>query len=244
MSYAAELFSPPNLSDGETGDDGWTVESLNYVVKPRPKSQFKTILDSKVIFGHAGRDSELRTRTRDGVAEFEVTHTLDGFTLEERLSCGTQGGLQPHKLERYTKDPTGEIIQGETIDYEKSPMQFPTGTYPEVMLPFLMRWVPRDGKTRAAYAYTNDRFVARVYYERRKRTTITTPAGRFEADEVWMYPDLNDWIAMGGLLTKLAKPLLPRYNIWFETRAPHRVVRFEGPYGPPGAPEVLLDLDR
>jgi hypothetical protein len=30
--------------------------------------------------------------------------------------------------------------------------------------------------------------------------------------------------------------------MWFDASAPHRLVRFEGPYGPPGAPEILLEL--
>lgn len=28
----------------------------------------------------------------------------------------------------------------------------------------------------------------------------------------------------------------------YEAEAPHRLVRFEGPYGPPGAPEIVLEL--
>jgi hypothetical protein len=44
------------------------------------------------------------------------------------------------------------------------------------------------------------------------------------------------------VITKLAKPLLPRYDMWFETVPPYRVARFEGPFGPPGAPEIVLEL--
>jgi hypothetical protein len=57
-----------------------------------------------------------------------------------------------------------------------------------------------------------------------------------------MYPDLNDWVSLGSVLNRLAKPLLPRYEMWFEASAPHRVVRYEGAFGPPGAPEVVLEL--
>ena len=76
----------------------------------------------------------------------------------------------------------------------------------------------------------------------RKKMRIDVPAGRFNAALVWMYPDLNDWIAMGSMVTRLVKPLLPRYDIWFEVSSPHRVLRFEGPYGPPGAAEIVLEL--
>jgi hypothetical protein len=105
-----------------------------------------------------------------------------------------------------------------------------------------MRGQPFDGARRALYAWTSDRFVARVYYESRGKKEITVPAGRIAATEVWMYPDLNDWVPLGTVLTKMAKPFLPRYEMWFESAPPHRLVRFEGSYGPPGAPEVILEL--
>ncbi len=59
-----------------------------------------------------------------------------------------------------------------------------------------------------------------------------------------MYPDLNDWVKLGSLLTRLAKPFLPKYHMWFaaQKNGPHHLVRFEGPYGPPGAPEIVLEL--
>ena len=38
----------------------------------------------------------------------------------------------------------------------------PEAVYPEVTLPFLLRWQPFDGKTRDLFAWINDRFVARV----------------------------------------------------------------------------------
>jgi hypothetical protein len=44
------------------------------------------------------------------------------------------------------------------------------------------------------------------------------------------------------VLNSLAKPLLPKYRMWFESATARRVVRFEGPYGPPGAPEIVLEL--
>ena len=57
-----------------------------------------------------------------------------------------------------------------------------------------------------------------------------------------MYPDLNDWISLGSVVTRLARPLLPHYDMWFEPFAPYRVLRYEGPYGPPVAPEIVLEL--
>ena len=114
-----------------------------------------------------------------------------------------------------------------------------------VLLPFVLRGQRFDGKRDFVFSWTNDRFVARVYFEVSKRSVkLDVPAGSFRTHEVVMYPDLNDWVPLGSLLTTLARPLLPKYTMWFEDEAPHRVVRFEGAYGPPGAPEVVLELEK
>src|SRR5207248_8634278 len=108
-------------------------------------------------------------------------------------------------------------------------------------LPFLLRWQP-PGPKRYFYAWIVDRFVAKVYYEIGKPVKLDVPAGSFDAVEAVMYPDLNDWVNLGSGISSLAKPLLPKYRMWFERAAPHRVVKFQGPYGPPGAPEIVLEL--
>ena len=49
---------------------------------------------------------------------------------------------------------------------------------------------------------------------------------------------INDGVKLPSILSKLAKPFLPKYHMWFA----EKLVRFEGPYGPPGAPEIILEL--
>ena len=115
-------------------------------------------------------------------------------------------------------------------------------TYVDVSAPFLLGSLPFDGKSRTIYAWICDRFVAKVYFESRGRSTLTVPAGRFEAQEVVMYPDLNDWVKMPSILSKLSKPFIPKYHMWYEVAPPHRPLFFEGPHGPPGAPELVLEL--
>ena len=118
----------------------------------------------------------------------------------------------------------------------------------ETLLPFLLRGIPLDGQRRSLYAWICDRFVAKVYYEvAHRERSISVPGGRFDAHEVVMYPDLNDWVKLGSVLTRLAKPFLPKYHMWFAPgplghKGAHTLVRFEGPYGPPGAPEIVLEL--
>lgn len=226
---------------GPTSEEGWAEETQRYVGNARPKSTFKTVLDAHLLFGGGGT-TEVRTRLRhprDGeiALSLNVAHELAGQRLEEELDCSWGDGLRARRLVR-----TLGQSRREEIDFDKSPWPLPPSTYPDVLLPFLLRWQPRDASRRATYAWTCDRFIARVYYETRGTGRLKVPAGSFEAAEVWMYPDLNDWIPLGSIVTALTKPFLPRYTLWYEVAAPHRLLKFEGAYGPPGSPEVILHL--
>ena len=217
---------------------------MRFQVRPRPHPKFKTLLDQRVLFAQGPGEAIVKTQVVPGAAEGQPSLHLE---VEQRI-----GPL--HVVDRFTGIRSGDGVRSgrlvrrlgearkEDVDFTSGPFPWPPATYPEVLLPFVMRGQRWDQGIRAAYAWTNDRFVARVYYESRGEVTVDVPAGKIKAHHVWMYPDLNDWVALGSMITKLAKPLLPRYDIWLETAAPHRVVRYEGAYGPPGAPEVVLEL--
>jgi hypothetical protein len=51
-------------------------------------------------------------------------------------------------------------------------------------------------------------------------------------------------VPLGALLGKLSKPFVPKYRMWYEPEPPFSVLRFEGPYGPPGSIEIVLELER
>jgi hypothetical protein len=135
------------------------------------------------------------------------------------------------------------MVRSEQVpDFRHEKLGLPLATYPEVALPFLLGWLPHDSERRSVYAWINDRFIAKVYVEVHGRTSLSLGGKTREVVELMMYPDLNDWVSLGGVLTRLAKPFLPKYHMWYERKAPYRLVRFEGPYGPPGAPELVLEL--
>lgn len=233
------LFRFPDLPRG----DEWATETLEYTVRPRPKSKFKTTIDAERLFSGAGR-STVTTRTRRDALELDVVHRLANVTMRDVFSCRDEAGLRPVSLARtvrHASTPDEAHARAVTVDFT-SGLEIPGASYPDVLLPFLLRGGVHEGQVRTVYSWTSDSFLARVYYERRKRHRVQVPAGTFECWEAWLYPDLNDWIALGSVITRLAKPLLPRYELWLEVAAPHRLIRFEGAYGPPGAPEVVLEL--
>lgn len=236
MSETLPLKSP--AADG--------TEVASYVATPRSKRSFNTILDAKELFDAGARSRVTTTVAREGDVrrvQIKADHALRGGSVHETFELLAGEHLASQSLERIVLDASGAKSREERIDFTRGPLRLPDATYPEVMLPFVLRWQPFDGKRRALLAWIVDRFVARVYCEGRGRATVEVPAGRFETVEMMMYPDLNDWVSLGRVLTALAKPLLPKYRMWFEAAAPHRLVRFEGPYGPPGAPEIVLELE-
>jgi hypothetical protein len=235
MSAIQPLLPP--AGDGE--------EVSVYVANPRAKKSFNTVLDAAQLFDANGRSVVKTTAVRDGAERrvlIETKHALRGGTISETFELSANPRLAATRFHRVLVDAEGVTSREERIDFGRGPFRLPEATYPEVMLPFVLRWQPFDAERRSLHAWIVDRFVARVYCEWRGRHEITVPAGRIETVEMMMYPDLNDWVNLGSMINTLAKPLLPKYRMWFEAAAPHRVVRFEGPYGPPGAPEIVLEL--
>lgn len=238
-----EPCAPPTLP-GAPDAAGVRHETLRYRVFPRPKPKFKTTIDPHALFGPTG-ESAVQVTTHRGprTVELDISIDLAGSTLTDRLSLDLEPGMVARQLHRTVVGPAGQTVRDHQVLFREPPYPLPRTTYPEVMSPFLMRGQPKDKVRRSLYCWTNDGFCARVYYECRGLKAIVLRDGRrAQAHEVWMYPDLNDWIAMGAALTRLAKPLLPRYTMWFEPDEMQRLLRFEGPYGPPGAPEVVVEL--
>lgn len=218
------------------------TEVAEYAATPHPKPFFKTVLDGKRMF--EGAKTTVTTKVEGDTLEIVSAHETRLGRIDEIARLHIARGVVMHLLDRTQKDVDGKVVREERIDFTSSAVLLPERTFPEVLLPFVLRGHSLQARD-FVYSWSVDRFVARVYFEVSKRhVSITVPAGTFRTNHVVMYPDLNDWVPLGSMLTTLAKPLLPKYHMWFEEAAPHRVIRFEGAYGPPGAPELILELSR
>jgi hypothetical protein len=218
--------------------------TARYAIRARDKRDYHGVLDArKILAGMSSNESIVHLRDDDGTVVLETDHPMFTGRLREQFRYARTGaGLVAESLTREIADEHGDVVRREQVPtYLHGQIGLPHETYPEVALPFLLGWLPLD-KRRSLYAWINDRFVAKLYVERDGKDTLSLPVGRREALKVIMYPDLNDWVPLGTVLTRLAKPFIPKYRMWFDATAPHRLVRFEGPYGPPGAPEIVLEL--
>jgi hypothetical protein len=221
--------------------------TTKYSIFPREKRAFHTVLDAhKILSATANPISEVRYSQNADEVVVALDHPIAGGLLREEMRLVSKGdGLIMRAMSREMFDADGQAVRREHVpDFRHESLGLPLATYPEVALPFLLAWMPLDGQRRSVYAWINDRFIAKVYVEVDGKPSISIRGTSYETIEVIMYPDLNDWIPMGAVITRLVKPFVPKYRMWYARQPPHRLVRFEGPYGPPGAPEVVLELSR
>jgi hypothetical protein len=222
--------------------DGF-ARSLEYVARPRERRSFHTVLEAAALLGGSHRVLTVTTaREGDDISVGLAIQLAEGRIHESFRAIAGAGGLRAHTMVRTVTDVNQAVIREERAEFTGRLLALPQATYPEVMLPFMLGWFPQDGRRRSLYAWINDRFVARVYVESGKRTRIDLPGGRADAIECVMYPDLNDWVPIGNTLSQLAKPFVPKYRMWLQPTSPFTLLRFEGPYGPPGAPEFVIEL--
>jgi hypothetical protein len=234
MTAATHIPAPPAGFAG----------SFRYALRPREKRSFHTVLDAHHILAASPQAvSEVRYAREGDDVVVATDHPIADGRMHEELRLAVRGpGLVARSFTRDVFDGGGRKVRGEHVaDFRHDAIGLPSATYPEVALPFLLAWMPHDSQRRSVYAWINDRFIAKVYVEVASRSAVPVAGRSREAAEIVMYPDLNDWVPLGSVLTRLAKPFLPKYHMWYERQAPYKLLRFEGPYGPPGAPELVLE---
>lgn len=219
---------------------GFDITS-EYRLKPRPKRAFHTILDANRLLVPGSKGSLAFRNVDDDHIELATKYQVAAGTIQESLILRkTPRGLESERLERSMFDESQQQVRSEVVNFDAN-LGVAPNTYPEVLLPLMLGW-PSPQRTRAMYSWINDRFVSRVYVETKGETSVQLPGGTRRAIEMVLYPDLNDFVRVGSTVARLAKPLMPQYHLWFEPGPPNRIVRFEGPYGPPGAPELIMEL--
>ncbi len=220
--------------------EGFDITS-QYRLKPRPKRAFHTILDANNLLVPGSKGSLTFRNAGAERIELATKYEVAAGTIEESFILRkTAAGLQSERLMRTMHDTEGRQGRHEDVSFDAN-LGVAPNTYPEVLLPLMLGW-PSAQRTRAFYSWINDRFVSRVYVETKGDTTLDLPGGPRKAIELVLYPDLNDFVRVGSTVARLAKPLMPQYHLWFERETPNRILRFEGPYGPPGAPELIMEL--
>ncbi|KPK17784.1 MAG: hypothetical protein AMJ62_00620 [Myxococcales bacterium SG8_38] len=214
--------------------------TVEYRLRPRPKRAFHTILDSNRLLAPGSKGTLRFSDLDDAHIELATRYDIASGAIEESFILRkTLHGLQSERLMRRMLDSEGRQVRREEVDFGAD-LGLAPNTYPEVLLPLMLGW-PAAERTRAFYSWINDRFVSRVYVETKGETDLELGGRTTRALEMVLFPDLNDFVRVGSTMARLAKPIMPKYHLWFDPKAPNTVLRFEGPYGPPGAPELIME---
>ncbi len=214
-----------------------------YAIRAREKRSFQTVMDAESLLETAGsRNSSVRIQQGESELELILRHPIARGEIHEDLHFElSDHGARARSLLRKVYDAEGQCVRREEVDFPDPTIGLPEAAYPEVSLPYILGWFPHDQQRRSLFAWINDRFVARVYFEFGSVVDLRLGGRNVRAREALLYPDLNDWVPLPKIITRLSKPFLPKYRMWYELDAPYRLLRFEGPFGPPGAPEIVLE---
>lgn len=69
---------------------------------------------------------------------------------------------------------------------------------------------------------------------------ITVPAGTFKCQKVTIDPDYKHFLGKWAWASFIIKPLVPDFFIWYSTKPPYPMVRFEGALGVKGITAVQI----
>ena len=214
--------------------------TTQYRLSPRPKRSFHTILDPNRLLTPTSKGTLRFRHVDDRRIELATRYEIASGGIEESFILRrTPHGLQSERLTRQMTDSAGNPVRNEQVDFGAD-LGLAPNTYPEVLLPLMLGW-PAPERTRAFYSWINDRFVSRVYVESKGETDLQLNGRKTKALEMVLFPDLNDFVRVGSTMARLAKPIMPKYHLWFDPQTPNTIMRFEGPYGPPGAPELIME---
>jgi len=212
-----------------------------YKLTPRAKTSFNTVMSADDIIDTSGEKTCMVKVEVDVDVKLSFVFPFIRGYINEQLTLEREGeNLTCSHMLRSVFDSSDKRVRHEEVLFNSKVIPLPVACYPEVALPFLLAWQPFDGKIRDIYAWINDKFLARVEYQ--STGVVKLGSDKVDAVKMIMYPDLNDWVRLGKLITKLVRPFVPKYHIWYSPEWPHKVLRFEGPYGPPGAPEIVMEL--
>lgn len=235
----AELLRPPPFD---------ITSERRYRLEPRARPTFKSIVPvGRLITQDPSRSAVVRMSMDGPDVVMEFKYPLARGVIEDTLVLAptrSGQGLPVKSLDRRVISEAGDEVRREVVDFSDDTIPLPEATYPEVALPFLLSFQPLDGEIRDIFAWINDRMLARVDYRSTGKERLTLPgfAGQIPAIKAIMYPDFNDWVPLPKVIARLTVPFVPKYHMWFAAEPPHEVLRFEGPYGPPGAPEITMTL--
>jgi hypothetical protein len=126
--------------------------------------------------------------------------------------------------------PGGRKIRTEAYDLTESIPSLPKDMTHPYTLPLAVRGMDfAPSINRKFYIWFNPTMVFAMHITVKGEEDVTVPAGQFKCYRLEAVPDLTDFA--GAILGRLLKPVIASYIIWLEKNPPHKMVKYQGPFG-------------
>jgi len=169
----------------------------------------------------------------------------NGYQFEQVSEIRAEPEFKPLGFTTKDRNPEGRIIREMGAAFDDPTLSYPPGTFPVFGLVQVMRGTPfQQGKRAVFYLWLAPTEIVRMRLEVVRQEKIQVPAGEFVCYLAEMKPDIRSIIPVGGLLSKLLQPFIPKYHLWFACDHAHPMVKFEGVLGGTGAAKHTIELER
>lgn len=225
----AEIFDAVNIPDQERFTLSFTYKDID-LNKP-PEKPF-------VMRYHAAEASKksvyLTRMVGDGPnrhAEVEITSTVhNGYTKKQLFKFLPGPKLVLASWEQSVFTPGGKKVRSEFYDLTESNPPLPKNLTHPFTLPLVLRGLDfKPGTERGFYIWFNPTMVFLAKLVVKGEEDVSVPAGKFRCHRLEIGPDLVDFA--GPVVGRLLKPVIAPYIAWLDTKPPHRIVRYQGPFG-------------
>lgn len=194
-----------------------TPFSERYIIAEAP---LEAVVENKFVGEGANRHMESTVTAK----------TVNGCTsiLFFRFKPGNKLSLD--LFERTTFSPSGEKIVFESFRISKLIPPVPDNAVQPFSLPLAIRAIDyTPGEKYEIYLWVAQKTVFAMDLIVKGEEKVTVPAGTFDCHRLEIVPDVVD--LLGPIIGFFAKRFVPKVTIWVDKQAPHRLVKYRGPFG-------------
>jgi hypothetical protein len=242
-SVQADMFDTANIPEHEKLSLTFSYKGIDlnhpdptpYSVKySAGESLLRAVYDTNFVGSGPGRH-----------LESVITGTAhNGYTIQYLFKFKPGQKLILSYYEKTVLFPTGKKIRSEAYDFSESIPPLPTNMAHPYTFHLAARGLNfKPGIQNRFYVWFSPTQVFGIKLVVKGEETITVPAGKFTCYRLDMTPDYVDFA--GAIMGRVLKPLLADYVLWVDKKAPHQLVKYQGPFGLiniAGGPSEIYEL--
>lgn len=225
----AEIFDVKNIPDYEKFSLRFIYKGVELASPPQKPFVMRYIaaessVDAVYITRMVGEGAERHL-------EVEIKgKAFNGYRITHFYRYRPGSKLILGSYEKNVFSPSGKKIRSEFYDFSESSPPLPNNLTHPYTFPLALRGMTFTiGREETFYIWFNPTTVFAAVLKVKGEEEITVPAGKFKCYRIEIGPDLVDFV--GPVVGRALKPFIASYIAWLDTKPPHRIVRYQGPFG-------------